>query len=183
MVQFQKILGLIVISTILFACTSQQTTQRLNDVSKLQSQVDSSLVVFNTINIDSVKTLKSLSKSHIDYLEKNYHDTILAHAQYVDVYYGNFKLMRKLVKGYDRVAAEIDFSKVQLGNLHKDIENGFTQDSTYQRNFDAEKKAVGQIINSAKTLKDWEIRTAKRHSGMEASIDSIILDLKNQGYR
>lgn len=174
------ILGLFIA---IVSCKSELSQSRIKDINSLQAQVDSSAIVFQTIDIDKIKAYKTNAKSQLDFLDNNNHDTIFDHLKYIDVYYSNFKLMRKLVTGYDRLAAEIEFSSSQLTHLNNDIENGFSGDSTFTKYYNAEKKAVFQIVNTTKVLIDWEERTINRYNGMVAPIDSIILVQKNLGYR
>tara|TARA_R110002050_G_scaffold147017_1_gene272651 strand:+ start:29882 stop:30424 length:543 start_codon:yes stop_codon:yes gene_type:complete len=180
MKKFVVILSLIIA---IVSCKSELTQTRLGAIKSLQAQVDSSAIMFQTIDIAKIKDYKTNAKTQLDFLEKNNHDTIFDHLKYIDVYYANFKLMRKLVKGHERLAAEIEFSTSQLTHLYNDVENGFSGDSNYVKHFDSESKAVSKIVNSTAVLKDWEERTVKRYNGMVAPIDSIILVQQNLGYR
>ena len=166
-----------------FACQSENTKAKLQAVTILQGKVDSSSVVFKTIQFETISENKKNAESQLDYLTKNYHDTNMQNARYVDVYNTNFKLMRKLIKGHKRLEKEIDFSNNQLKHLYSDIENGFAQDTNYIKFMQGEELAVSKIVNSTKTLKNWEERTTNRYNGMVAPIDSIILELRNQGFR
>jgi len=175
---------LIVIAVIsLASCQSEQTKSRLSQVKALQQTVDSSNVVFQTLDLDRIRTKKENAEQQMDYLSKNYHDTIMANAKYVNAYNNNFKLMRKILKGSTRLESEIEFSKSQLAHLYTDIANGFAADTMYQKHFDTEEKAVTKIKTTTKTLMDWDEKTSNRYNGMVAPIDSIILSLKSQGYR
>ena len=178
-----KSTSLVIVLFFVFACQSESTKTKLQAVTVLQEQVDSSQVVFKTLQIETISKNKKNAEIQLDYLEKNYHDTNLQNARFVDVYNSNFKLMRKLIKGHERLEKEIDFSNNQLKHLHSDIENGFSQDTNYIKFMKGEELAVSKIINSTKTLKNWEERTINRYNGMVAPIDSIILELQNQGFR
>ncbi len=178
-----KSAALVIVLLSVFACQSESTKTKLQAITGLQKQVDSSQVVFKTIQIETISAYKKNAEGQLDYLKKNYHDTAIENARFVDVYNSNFKLMRKLMKGHERLEKEIDFSNNQLKHLYSDIENGFAQDSNYVKFMKGEKIAVFKIINTTNTLKDWEERTIKRYNGMISPIDSIILELKNQGYR
>lgn len=171
------------ISTFIISCVSKKTEQKTLAVQKLQFQVDSSAQEFTHLDLDKIKEYKSNASSQLDYLKENFHDTNFQNAKYIDVYYRNYKLMTKLIKGHDRLQSEITYSTNQLKTLQNDIENGFLTDSLYQEYYKGENKAVQQIIATTKTLMEWETKSIKRYDGMFNSIDSVVTDLQNQGYR
>lgn len=171
---------------ILFAasCTDKNASNHLADISTLQAQVDSSNTVFQTIDFELIKEYKENSDQQLTFLKENFKDSsTFENAKYIDVYYGNFKLMRKMLKGQPRLEEEILYSQQQLDHLYQDVKNGMLEDSVYTKYYEGEAKAVKQIINSTFTLKDWETRSVKRYNGMVAPIDSVINELHKQGYR
>jgi hypothetical protein len=180
---YSKFILTLLVSILIISCVSEKTEQKTLAVQKLQSQVDSSAQESMQLNIEKIKEYKTNAKSQLDYLETNFHDTNFQSAKYIDVYYRNYKLMTKILKGHDRLQSEITYSKNQLKTLHNDIENGFLTDSLYQEYFDGETKAVSQIITTTKTLLEWETKSIHRYDGMKISIDSVITELQNQGYR
>lgn len=179
----KKLSIIIIIFVALASCKSETTQQKLQEIKTLQVQVDSTKKVFNTLDIDKMSEMKTYAEQQLDFLEKHNKDTTRANAEYIDVYYGNFKLIRKFVKGYGRLESEIDFSTSQLTHLYNDVDNGFTNDSSYVKHLKDEKTAVFKIVNTCATLVDWQERGTKRYSGMVQPIDSIITELKRQGFR
>ena len=165
------------------SCKNEETTKMLGTIDQLIVTVDSSNVVFKTIDTAAIATAKANAESQLEYIKKFYTDTNYQNARYIDVYNSNFKLMRKLLKGYDRLGSEIDFSKSQLTHLSNDINNGFAADSSYIKYLEGEKKAVSKIRITTKTLVEWEEKSINRYSGMVQPIDSIITELQNQGFR
>jgi len=171
------------LSLTIVSCVSEKTQQKALAIGQLQTQVDSCSKEFKTLDLEKIKTYKTNAKSQLDFLEKNFHDTNFQSARYIDVYYRNYKLMTKIIKGADRLQSEITYSQSQLEKLHNDVENGFFTDSLYQEYFDGEQKAVEKIKNTTKVLSDWETKSIHRYDGMTSSIDSVITELQNQGYR
>jgi len=175
---------LFIFSSILFSCTDKKVTQHLNDIETLQAKVDSSNTVFETIDLETISKYREIGKEQMNYIEKHYHDsTNFDNAKYIDVYYANYKLMKKIVKGHKRLASEITYTSAQLNDLYVDVKNGLVADSVYTKYYTGEQNATAGIVKSVSTLKDWETRSIKRYNGMVPSIDSIIVELKNQGYR
>lgn len=168
---------------LLYSCKSEKTETMLSQIDKMMVTVDSSNEIFQTIDTVIVSAAKTNAEQQLEYLEKFYTDTNYQNARYVDVYNSNFKLMRKLLKGYDRVQSEIDFSKNQLTHLSNDIKNGFAADTSYESYLIGEMKAVQKIKASTKTLKNWETKTVNRYNGMVNPIDSIINTLQARGLR
>ncbi len=179
------VFGIVIISilSILNSCKSEKTEALLAEIEGMQLSVDSSQKVFERIDTATISKNKKYAEDQIEYLRKFNTDTNYKNARYIDVYYANFKLMRKLLKGHHRLNQEIDFSQGQLHHLYKDVKNGFAADTNYYTYIEAEELAVSKIKNTTKTLTDWELKTTKRHKGMVAPIDSIITELKNQGKR
>jgi len=181
-----KILFVISIITgmVFTSCTDAKVTQRLDNIKTLQTKVDSSSTEFGTIDIETIEKYRSKGKEQMDFIEKHYHDTTnFDNAKYIDVYYANYKLMKKIVKGHERLASEITYTQSQLSNLYLDVKNGLVADSVYTKYYNGEQKATAEIIISVATLKDWETRSIKRYNGMVQPIDSVIMELKKQGYR
>lgn len=165
-------------------CTSEKVSQRLIHLEKLQSQVDSANTVFISIQMDSIQAYKRHSETQLDFIKQHFWDTSnRENAQYIDVYYANFKKMRKLVKGYPRVQAEIENSQKQLSSLYHDTKHQIHADSVYERYVSGEEKMVRSIVESVGRLKSWEEQSVNRYHGMVDPIDSVILSLKEQGYR
>ena len=179
----QKIVIPFLLVIVLFSCKSETTRTNLHEIEVLQYQVDSSKIVFKTLDLDSITKMKVNAEEQLDFLKKHNHDTTKAYNKFLDVYYGNFKILKKYIKGYGRLNSEIEFSISQLTHLHNDVENGFAHDSTYTKHFEDEKLAVSKIVNTCATLQNWEERSTKRYNGMTQPIDSIITELQKQGYR
>ena len=179
----KKLVIPIVIIGAFLSCRSEKTTTNLREIEILQATVDSSKVVFKTLDFEGISTMKLKAEEQLEYLKEHNKDTAMALNKFIDVYYSNFKIMRKYLKGHGRLGAEIEFSKGQLINLHHDVDNGFAHDSTFTNHFDDEKLAVSKIVNTCATLLDWEERSTKRYNGMVQPIDSIITELQKQGYR
>lgn len=174
----------LVIGMVFTSCTDAKVSQHLDDIKTLQNKVDSSSTQFETIDMESISTYYAKAKDQFDFIEKHYHDTTnMDNAQYIDVYYGNYKLMKKMVKGHERLASEITYTQSQLSDLYLDVKNGLVADSVYSKYYNGEQKATTQIVKSVAVLKDWETRSVKRYKGMVQPIDSIITELKKQGYR
>lgn len=175
---------LFICTLIVISCTDEKVTQHLNDIKTLQNKVDSSNTAFSELNMEKITEYRQNAESQMEFIEANYHDTVsFENAKYVDVYYANFRLMRKLMMNHKKLDSEITYTNSQLVKLYADVKNGLVADSTYSHYYSGEKKATDAIIESVATLKDWEYRTIKRYNGMVQPIDSIILELKNQGYR
>jgi uncharacterized membrane-anchored protein YhcB (DUF1043 family) len=179
----KKLSIIIIIFVALISCNNETTQHKLEEIKTLQTQVDSTKKVFNTLDFEKIAEMKAYAKQQLDFLDKHNKDTTRANAKYIDVYYANFKLTRKFVKGYERLESEIDFSTSQLTHLYNDVENGFANDSNYVKHFKDEKTAVFKIVNTCATLVDWQMRSTKRYNGMVQPIDSIITELKKQGFR
>ena len=179
----QKLVTPLVLMLVLFSCKSEITTSNLKQIETLQFKVDSSNLVYKKLNIEEITKNKLYAEKQLDFLKEHNHDTTLALNKFMDVYYGNFKIMRKYLTGYKRLGSEIDFSTSQLTHLYNDVENGFAHDSSYTKHFEDEKLAVSKIVNTCATLLDWEQRSTKRYNGMVQPIDSIITELQKQGYR
>lgn len=166
------------------SCTDANVTVRLNEIKTLQTKVDSSSTEFETIDIKTISKYRERGEEQMAYLEKHYQDTTnFENAKYLDVYYANYKLMKKIVKGHQRLVSEITYTQSQLDHLYLDVKNGLVADSAYTKFYSGEQKATTTIVNSVATLKDWEARSIKRYSGMVQPIDSIITQLQKQGYR
>lgn len=175
-------LAIILIASIA-SCKSEKTEKLLVEIDQLITEVDSSNIVFKSIDTASISTAKLYAESQLDYLKEFNTDTTYKKARFIDVYNSNFKLMRKLLSSYSRLGSEIEYSKNQLTHLSNDVKNGLAADSTYIKYFNGEKKAVETIKVTAKSFKDWETRSINRYNGMVLPIDTIITDLKKQGYR
>ena len=181
-----KVLFVISIITgmVFTSCTDAKVTQRLDDIKTLQTKVDSSSTEFGTIDIETISKYSAKGNEQMSFLEKHYHDTTnFDNAKYIDVYYANYKLMKKIVKGHKRLASEITYTQSQLGNLYLDVKNGLVADSVYTKYYSGEQKATAEIVKSVETLKEWETRSIKRYNGMVQPVDSIITELQKQGYR
>lgn len=179
----RNIFIVITVFTLLASCKSEKTENMLLKVQAMQASVDSSNKVFQTIDTNVVSTAKIKSEKQLEFLKEHYNDTNYQNARYIDVYNSNFKLMRKLLKGYNRLHSEIEFSNSQLNHLQNDINNGFANDNEYKKHLAGEQKAVEKIRVSTRVLKEWEAKTVKRYNGMNMSIDSIVTELHNQGRR
>ena len=184
MKQFKILFSLVsLISLTLTSCTDVQVTTRLDNIKTLQTKVDSSSTEFEAINLDAILEYKAKSNEQMDFIEKHYHDTSnFDNAKYIDVYYANYKLMKKIDKGYQRLESEITYTQSQLANLYLDVKNGLVADSVYNKFYNGEQKATAQIVKSVRILKEWETHSVNRYNGMVQPIDSIINELKNQGY-
>lgn len=165
------------------SCRNEKTEKMLTKIDLMIASVDSSEIVFQTIDTNTISIAKKNAESQLEYIQKFYKDTAYQNLRYIDVYNSNFKLMRKLLKGYTRLQSEIDFSKSQLQHLSNDVKNGFAADANYQKHMAGELKAVEKIRVSTKVLIDWEEKSINRYNGMVQPIDSIITELKEQGYR
>lgn len=165
-------------------CTNPKLQLKIDQVTELQHKVDSSKVVMDSIDIHKVTLFKEYAGAQIDFLEDHPQDSSYREeAKYIDVYLGNFKMLRKLIKNYEPTQAEIEYTQGQLNNLYADLSNGLVADSTYARFYRSEKMATVQIVNTVRKLRDWEIRGVKRHMGMVNQVDSIITSLENLGFR
>ncbi|MFT4754482.1 MAG: hypothetical protein ACI85Q_002041 [Salibacteraceae bacterium] len=178
-----KLLLVGAIITVFSACKSKKTEQMLAQIDQLVVQVDSSHKEFLSIDTAALTEAKTYAKQQLDYLQRFNTDTTYKNARYIDVYNSNFKLMRKLLKGYNRLGEEIEFSKNQLNHLSNDIKNGFAADSSYSKYFAGETRAVSKIITTTSTLQQWEARSIKRYNGMVLPIDSVVTELQSRGLR
>jgi hypothetical protein len=165
------------------ACKSEQAEKMISQIDQLSASIDSSEQVYQSIDTLTVIEIKQNSEEQLEYLSKFFTDTTYQNARFVDVYNSNWKLMRKLLKGYARLGSEIDFSRNQLHHLRNDVSNGFSSDSIYVKYLEGEIKAVQKIEQSTQVMKSWELKSIDRYNGMVQPIDSIITELKNQGFR
>ncbi len=179
------VFGIVIISilSIFNSCKSEKTEALLAEIEGMQLSVDSSQKVFQAMDTAKIFSYKKNSEAQIKYLETFFKDTIYENARYIDVYYGNYKLLRKITRGYPKLVKEIEFSKEQLYHLKNDVKNGFAADSNYQKYISGEKLAVKNIAETTSTLINWEEKGITRYENMVASIDSIITEMKNQGLR
>lgn len=177
--------GIFIISLIgsFSSCQSEKTQKILAEIEQMQISVDSSDNIYRSMDTATIFSYKKNAETQIEYLEKFYHDTVFENAKYIDVYYGNFKLLRKLTRSYGRLGEEIEFSKSQLSRLHNDVKNGFAADSSYIKFVSDEHLAVTKIVNTTATFVKWEKKGVQRYERMIVSIDSIVIEMKNQGYR
>jgi predicted transcriptional regulator len=180
----KKFLLILSVGFSLYSCTSEVVIQRLNDISKLQSQLDSATLEFKKIDTAEVRENMEKAKSQLDYLERHYIDSQnFDLAKYCGVYEANFKLMRRTIGNYEKLDGQIAYTSSQLSHLYADIENGMVADSVYERYYSGEQKATQEIIANVAKLQEWETKSTKRFWGMVQPMDSIITDLQNRGYR
>lgn len=176
-------IAIISILSIFSSCKSEKTEALLAEIEGMQSSLDSSQKEFHSMDTAKIFGYKKISEAQINYLETFFKDSVYENARYIDVYYGNYKLLRKITRGYPKLAKEIEFSQKQLLHLTNDVKNGFAADSNFIKYISGEKLAVKNIAATTSALINWEEKGITRYENMVTSIDSIITEMKNQGLR
>jgi len=141
----------------LFSCEEQPFRSELKEITKLQNQIDSIEIVFNTLNLEDavVKGVKIRQDAQeLKMYVENYPEafsrelgTLIDDLKTANKVYGSIE------KNHVKMAEEIKFSRNQLKGLKADYKKNKFKLEEGRKHFISEEKAVKELIKNIDQLK------------------------------
>ncbi len=165
------------------ACAPLKNSDKIAQVESLQKRLDSVEVRLENLPLEEVEVRKTTAKKDLDFLKKATDVLTRDDLFLVDAYNANFKMLKKLEKGYHLSFKELAYSKSQLKNLKSDLYYGNLNDTLFSKYYVQEERAVIQLEKTADKLDEWNETSDRKYRGLKPRIDSLIHDLNRRGIR
>ena len=156
---FTKIFHLNIIGTILIlsSCNGNQHADKLQKIDSLNMVLDKAELIFEEINIDSLRVLFPVFQNNSEEIKKYYTKEDEEGWKVICRYTDMKKPFRNVVEYYDNIRTEINYSRQQLDSLQHDLQNNIITEDLAIKYLSDEEKAVGtlskMILNDLATSK------------------------------
>ena len=130
---------------ILTACTRTYHADKLTKIDSRNMVLDKAELIFEEINIDSLRMLFPVFQNNSEEIKKYYTKEDEEGWKIICRYTDMKKPFRNVVEYYDNIRAELNYSRQQLDSLQHDLQNNIITEELAIKYLSDEEKAVGTL--------------------------------------
>lgn len=169
----------LIIITSLFSCKNKEHEAQLQRVDSLYTAlkaVETKVLMMDTADYN---VRKEFNEEKLKFIQDNFKDTAnKEQAIFISDIIATKRSFNKLMKKREEIIEEILYSKGQLVDLKRDVENNLILKNSFIEYFDAESKAVMDISNASQSLISWGESAVKRHEQLKPKIEEFVANIK-----
>lgn len=180
-----RILLIVAVATyILSSCGSNPNEAEIVKVDSLLVQLRSAKMELDSINPESLETIKDSIIFDIKFVETEYMDTMpLDRAIEVDVYHRVLKSAIKFERTYNDQQGDLRYSLEQLTDMKKDLESGILVKESFEEFYPAEEEAAARLLESNDNIKIWYESIEKDYLKRREPVRTMMRQIKEKkGY-
>lgn len=179
--KMKKIILLVIITSLLAACSSPDYTVEIRTLDSLQN------ALLNTeqslLKLDTTKAFNATQKVgfNLKYIQMHYKDTLpRSFAIFLNDYRSLKKPMAAFRSEYHNKLNQLTFDQDQIKALKEDFKNGLYDKEEAKKYFDTETASARQTINSVEIMLKAMDRVLPRFDELNPRVDSVISALRKE---
>lgn len=162
----------------LSACKNDQNEKFIAKVDSLNMELKAIETKVLSMDTADFKKRIAYNDEKLAYIQNNFTDTASKdQAIFMSDIIAVKRSYNKMLKQREDVIKEIVFSKTQLFDLKRDLQNNLILPNSFKEYFVAESKAINNISNTVNGLVKWAESNTARHDQMKEKIEKFVAEL------
>jgi hypothetical protein len=177
----KRILGLIlvVIAVSMFSCGNKENTEMVKSVDSLYTALKVIEVKVLSMDVADYANRMAFSEEKLSYIQDNFKDTATKdQAIFISDIMAIKRSFTKLLKKREEVVDELLYSKGQLVDLKKDVENNLMMKNAFKEFYIVESNSIISLSETVNGLVSWGESSAARHEKTKPQIEEFIANIK-----
>lgn len=176
-----KLISLFILSCVLFSCSDMKKGKQLEQITVLQTSLDSLQSVWRPEDATVVDSLSKVCASKIDSIGSLYNnqEIDLEIASKIDLFKQSSNDLQELKKIHDFFPTVLNDKKQSLESLKKDITKGSGRREKYDEYIAFEQKELNTIRQQFNDYFETKNRCVERYASSREAVNQLLDSLKN----
>ena len=171
-------ISLIVVSIFLLGCNRGVSQKDLNALDSLYSASIKADSILELININEINEITLKIEHTVGQFHAHYADTIpWETAKLISKYHRLKKAFVKHIENNDYITKELNYTKIQLQNLKKDLENNVLKPEKFRLYYNIEAETLLQLDSLAKHEFEFASNKMQLYREWDPTINDLLIKL------